>query len=190
MRRNLLATLLVPQGTPMILMGDEIGHTLAGNNNAYCQDNELAWLDWEHRSERDWAFLAFIKRLIGLRASMPVLRQTNFLHGAPVDESGVPDVVWIKPDGKNMGPEDWKNRHTKSIGLLLCDATLARTLTLLNAHHESVRFHLPAVNATRTWRLAIETASGRIEPDERDYAPGEEFDLPGRSLFLFTMHPR
>ena len=189
MRRNLMATLLVSQGTPMILMGDEIGHTLSGNNNAYCQDSELTWLDWEHHAERDQSFLAFVRSLIRLRKSMPVLRQTNFLHGRPVGDSETADVVWLKPDGREMEPEDWANPHTKSIALLYCDAELKRTLILVNAHHDLLTFRLPDRETARAWRMVLNTANGRIDPDEPNHPAGEPFDLQGRSLVLFEGRP-
>ncbi|MDX1422194.1 MAG: glycogen debranching protein GlgX [Kiloniellales bacterium] len=190
MRRNFMATLLVSQGTPMLLMGDEIGRTLAGNNNAYCQDNELAWLDWQDHAKRDQAFLAFVRGLIRLRKAMPALRQTNYLHGRPMGESAIPDVLWLKPDGTAMEPQDWEDPHAKSLGLLLYDDTPSRTLVLLNAHHDAVPFRLPEPQLAPDWRLLVDTASGRIEPDEPRHPAGEVFDLPGRSFFLLAARPR
>jgi glycogen operon protein len=186
MRRNLIATLLISQGTPMVRMGDEVGQTLNGNNNAYCQDNVLSWFDWENGRERDQAFRAFIEGIIRLRKTMPILRQTFFLHGQPIGNDGIENVVWLKPDGNRMEPANWENNHTRTVGLLLCDESLERALILLNAHHEMVAFRLPGSNTASSWRMIIDTADGRIEPPGFYYSAGETFDLPERSLFLFT----
>ena len=184
-RRNMVATLLLSQGTPMMLMGDEFGRSQQGNNNAYCQDNELVWMRWQSHSERDLKFRAFVEGLVRLRRAMPVLRQTRFLHGKPVGDSGMDDVLWLKPDGSAMTPEDWNNGHTKSIGLLLCEPDLRQTLILMNAHHEAVPFQLPERRA-RAWRIVVDTAVGRIKPDLPPLPSGEMFHLQGRSLFLLT----
>jgi isoamylase len=184
-RRNMITTLLLSQGTPMLLMGDEFGHSQQGNNNAYCQDNELTWMCWEDLSERDAQFRMFVQGLVRLRRSMPVLRQTKFLHGKPVGESGMQDVLWLKPDGTAMTSEDWNNSHTRSIGLLMCEPNLQQTLILMNAHHEAVPFRLPE-RQVRAWRIVVDTAVGRIEPDLPAHPAGEMFHLQARSLFLFT----
>jgi glycogen operon protein len=186
MRRNMMATLLLSQGTPMILMGDEFGRTQGGNNNAYCQNNELTWLDWEEHSERDRAFQAFVEGLLRLRRNLPILRQTRFLHGQKIGTKGNQNIVWFKPDGGIMGPDDWGVAHAKTIGMLLCDAEEFRVLILLNAHHETVPFHLPASGIGSAWRTLVDTAEGSIEPEDAVRTPGEMFGLPARSLFMFT----
>ncbi|MGF1610877.1 MAG: glycogen debranching protein GlgX [Kiloniellales bacterium] len=185
-RRNLLATLLVSQGTPMLLMGDEFGRSRAGNNNAYCQDNELSWLDWEAQSERDQSFRTFLEGLIRLRKFLPMLRQTTYLHGQRVGAHRFPNVGWLRPDGNHMTAEDWENGHTKCVGLQLFDRALSGTLILLNAHHEPVAFKLPGEEAVRDWRMIVDTATGRILPEASRYPAGEIFEVAGRSLYLFT----
>jgi glycogen operon protein len=187
MRRNMMATLLLSQGTPMILMGDEFGRTQGGNNNVYCQNNELTWLDWEEHSERDRAFQAFVEGLLRLRRNQPILRQTRFLHGQQVGRKGSQNIVWFKPDGGVMGPDDWGVAHAKTIGMLLCDAEEFRVLILLNAHHETVPFRLPDHDVAPAWLTLVDTAEGLIEPEDAFRTPGEMFDLPARSLFMFKV---
>jgi len=187
MRRNLMATLLVSQGTPMILMGDEVGRTQRGNNNAYCQDNEISWLNWSNIGERDEAFLEFTRGLIGLRKRLRLLRQMHFLHGEEVsdDGNGTKNVVWVRPDGVEMTHEDWNNGLIKSIGLMLCGAEDTPLLILTNSHSEELSFHLRDPAGISGWRLLVDTARGLIEPDETASRPGGAVTLAARGLFLY-----
>jgi glycogen operon protein len=185
-RRNLLATLLVSQGTPMILMGDELGRSLGGNNNGYCQDNDLSWIDWSELPRRDRSFLEFVQGMIRIRKRLPSLRETNFLHGNGVADTGIPDIVWLRPDAAHMLPEDWENPQTKSVGLLLCAVDRRRVLIFLNAHHESVTFHFPTVDTAPGWRMEVDTVEGIVAPGDVNYGAGTSCDLPARSLYLFT----
>ena len=173
-RRNLLATLLLSQGTPMLLMGDELGHSQAGNNNAYCQDNELTWLDW---SALDEPLLRFARRLVALRRDHPVLRRRHFLHGALRDAAGLPDVSWLAEDGAHeRGAMAGPGR--RRLGLLLAgaagadlaadgrpldDATL---LLLLNAAAEPATFRLPEPAGVAAWRKLLDTADPEGRPVE------------------------
>ena len=193
--RNLMATLLFSQGTPMLVAGDEFGRTQHGNNNAYCQDNEIGWVDWEMDDEGR-GLLDFTRRLISLRRAYPILRRGRFLVGDYNEELGVRDVTWLAPDGEEMTPEQWDDGHTRSLGVLLdgraqptgirrsgADATL---LILLNAHHEGVAFQLPEVAQGVAWVCLMDTA----RPDERGLARhefGEEFVVTGRALVLFEL---
>ncbi|MCO7552487.1 glycogen debranching protein GlgX [Metapseudomonas otitidis] len=193
--RNLMATLLFSQGTPMLVAGDEFGRTQHGNNNAYCQDNEIGWVDWEMDDEGR-GLLDFTRRLISLRRAYPILRRGRFLVGDYNEELGVRDVTWLAPDGEEMTPEQWDDGHTRSLGVLLdgraqptgirrsgADATL---LILLNAHHEGVAFQLPEVAQGVAWVCLADTA----RPDERGLARhefGEEFVVTGRALVLFEL---
>jgi isoamylase len=184
-RRSLMATLLTSQGTPMILMGDEAGRTQRGNNNAYCQDNEMSWLDWNAIDDRDAAFLAFTRKLIRLRKQLPLLRQTQFLHGEQLAEDGTRDVVWLTPDGAEMTPDDWNNGLSKSIALMLCGAEEPPLLLLANSHSEEIAFKLAAPKSVTGWRLLIDTTGGAIEPDEQPAASGATIQLPARALLLY-----
>jgi isoamylase len=185
MRRNLMATLLVSQGTPMILMGDEVGRTQRGNNNAYCQDNEIAWVDWSNIGKRDEAFLDFTRRLAGFRKRLRFLRQTRFLHGEKVSDYGTKNVAWLRPDGAEMRPEDWNNGLSKSIGLMLCGKEALPLLILTNSHSEELSFKVGASGGISGWRLLVDTARGLIEPDEPITGPGAAVTLPARALLLY-----
>lgn len=185
MRRNLMATLLVSQGTPMILMGDELGRTQRGNNNAYCQDNETSWLDWSSIGDRDQAFLAFTAKLIDLRKRLALLRQTHFLHGEEISSDGSKDVAWLRPDGAAMTPDDWNNGLSKSIGLMLCGESDQPLLILTNAQSEELSFKLAVPSGYVGWRLLVDTARGVVEPDEPPAELGATVTLPARALLLF-----
>src|SRR5690606_18472135 len=132
MRRNLLATVLLSQGTPMLLMGDEIGRSQNGNNNAYCQDDRINWLDLGTLGQRDSEFLEFVRRLVSIRRSHSVLRAGRFKHGQSTP-GGDPDVQWLRPDGEVMSEEDWHNSDSRFVALLLSDGS-ERLLMVFNAH--------------------------------------------------------
>lgn len=182
LRRAAMATLLFSQGTPMILMGDECGRSQGGNNNAYCQDNEMTWLRWAEHTPRDEAFLQFTKRLIALRANMPLLRQDNFLHGSPVGKH-VKDVTWIRADGEIMQPEDWTNYLVRSFGLMLCDRSGEALLLLFNAHTEGVSYELPKLAKNEQWRIVLYTEQGNHGPGGGTEL-GTTFIISGRALCL------
>ncbi|HMA13793.1 MAG: glycogen debranching protein GlgX [Bacteroidota bacterium] len=183
MRRNFLATLMLSQGTPMLLMGDEVGRSQGGNNNAYCQDDEISWFDWENISDRDRALQAFTQGLIRLRRHRPILHHANFLHSHG-DEAKAAHVAWLKPDGSPMDEQAWGDTHAKSVALLLSGEEQERTLLLVNAHHEAVTFRLPGSEVAAGWRLVVDTASGKIAAGGDDRAAGDSLELPGRSLYL------
>jgi glycogen operon protein len=197
-KRNFMATLLLSQGVPMLAGGDEIGRTQQGNNNAYCQDNELSWHDWNlDRARRD--LLRFVRFLIGLRRRHPVLRRRQFFYGRRIHGSEVKDLAWFRPDGKEMTEEDWTNPHTRCFGLRLSgdaiedvDARGRRIaddtfLIMLNAHHESVPFLLPAHRRGVRWEVVVDT---RAADGRRKHAPlkgGEVYELEGRVLALLRL---
>jgi isoamylase len=185
MRRNLMATLLISQGTPMLLMGDEVGRTQGGNNNAYCQDNTTSWLDWRNVDERNKAFLDFTSGLVGLRRRYPLLRQTRFLHGETVVQNGPKNVTWLRPDGNEMTAADWHDASVKSVGLMLAGRDDPFLLVLLNAHVADLQFRAPAPRGIGGWRLLADTARGLIEPDESRLEAGAAVPVPARSLLLY-----
>jgi isoamylase len=168
-QRNFLATLLLSQGVPMILGGDEIGRTQRGNNNPWCQDNEISWFDWEHENEQ---LLAFVRRLIELRKDHAVFRRATFLTGRESRGSGVPDVWWFRPDGRRMTQKDWGREDARSLGVFLNGAEIpsrtvhgeeiadASFLLLFNAHFEPVTFTLPARRFGARWQLELATGVG------------------------------
>ena len=182
MRRNFMATLLLSQGTPMLLMGDEIGRSQGGNNNAYCQDNDINWLKWDGHNERDAAFHEFVRGVIAVRRSRPLLRQLRFLHGDPVGDAGRTDVSWLRPDGHALTDEDWDQPHTRSMALRL-GGQGKQALMLFNAHFEHVRFHLPKAGQGG-WRVLVDTAAGIADPEAETPQRGATHDVEGRSLLL------
>ena len=115
-QRTMMATLLLSQGVPMLRHGDEIGHTQQGNNNAYCQDNEISWLDWEHADDQ---FLTFCAELVAFRSRHPVFRRRRFFEGRPIFGSDLSDIGWFRPDGAEMTPDDWNTGFAKSLGVFL-----------------------------------------------------------------------
>jgi isoamylase len=189
--RNFLATLFLSQGVPMLLGGDERCRTQHGNNNAYCQDNEISWLDWS-LDERDTSLLDYTKRLIRLRQEHPVFRRSTFLEGVS-RSSGLPDVYWFRPDGRKMTRRDWDTGAPR-LGVFLNGAELdTRTphgerivddsfLVLFNAHHEDAVFTLPPRRFGTRWTLELSTAD--VEVPMRLNAR-DEVALEPRSLLVF-----
>jgi isoamylase len=189
-QRNFLATLFLSQGVPMLLGGDELGRTQHGNNNAWCQDNEISWYDW---GSADPDLLAFTKRIVRLRQEHPVFRRASFLTGREVRGSGLPDAWWFRPDGRRMTQKDWQREDAHSLGVFLNGAEIPnRTengqeivddsfLLLFNAYGDTITFTLPTRRFGARWRVEIATGSGA--PNEvlsaRAAVPVE-----GRSLVL------
>jgi glycogen operon protein len=196
-KRNFLTTLLLSQGVPMIVAGDEMGRTQRGNNNAYCQDNEVSWLDWEN-VDRD--LILFTQRLTELRRDHPILRRRRWFVGG--DIHGTKDLAWLKPDAAEMSDDDWANGFAKSLGVFLNGAVLGTDVhgervvddsfyILFNAHHEPVEFTLPAGEPfARRWAKLIDTCAP--SPDKRsppELAGGEKLSVAGRSLVLLRSLP-
>ena len=195
-KRNLMATLLLSHGTPMILAGDEHGHTQRGMNNAYAQDNEITWLDWDGVDERGEAMRRFTRRLIGLRGAYPILYRGRFLTGAYNEALDVKDVTWLAPDGAEMEGAQWTDGNARAFAMLLDgraqptgiarrgeDATL---LVAMNAHHDVVSFTLPEAPGGASWRLLVDTN----RPDDREdarFAFGHGYEATGRSLLVFVL---
>lgn len=185
LRRASMTTLLFSQGTPMLLMGDEVGRSQAGNNNAYCQDNNLSWLDWQKLTEEDEAFFTYISGLINLRQRFPLLRQRHFLHGEQVLADGTKNITWLRGDGHEMEEKDWQNGGARSLGLMLFQSRTTPLIILLNAHHEDVLFHMPTSHGIFAWRLLADSARGEIEPSLPPVESGQSIDLPPRAAMLF-----
>jgi isoamylase len=197
-QRNFLATLLLSQGVPMLLAGDEIGRTQQGNNNAYCQDNGVSWVGWPlDRSQRE--LLAFTQRLISLFHQHPVLRRRRFFQGRRIRGSEVKDLAWFRPDGKEMSDEDWENPYARCLGLRLAGDAIEEVdergnrivddtlLLLLNAHHESIPFVLPAHRTKVRWDLVLDTREATGQRRYRLLRGGEPYELEARSLALFRL---
>jgi glycogen operon protein len=198
-QRNFLATLLLSQGVPMLQAGDEIGRTQQGNNNAYCQDNEISWVDWKlDRPRRE--LLKFTRAVITLFHDHPVLRRRKFFQGRRIRGSEVKDLAWFRPDGKEMTDEDWNNPFVRCLELRLAgdgieevDARGNRVvddtlLILLNAHHESIAFILPAHRARVRWEVILDTTLNTGRPRRRWLLRGgAPHDLQARSLSLLKL---
>ncbi len=196
-KRNFLATLLLSQGTPMLLSGDEIGHSQLGNNNAYCQDNETTWLDWESAAQEDPDLLPFIRRLIAFRRRHPILRRPEFLHGWGTSPEGVKDVTWIAPDGSEKSDAHWHAPGARCLGLMLCGTAIdaearnmqAETddtlLILLNANETTVEFTLPQAPGGQSWRREIDTGEPGFDPGTAPLPPVSPYPVAGRSLIVF-----
>jgi glycogen operon protein len=189
--RNLLTTLFFAQGVPMLLAGDELYRTQRGNNNAYCQDNEISWYDW---SQVDNDLLEFTRRLIRIRKNHPALHRQKFFSGRPIRGTDIHDVEWYRHDGELMTDEDWHNPHTQSLALLLAGNGLRETdrqgrplhddhlLLMLSASHEDLEFTLPPVTGCAGWELVVDTSN---DASEEKHPAGEKTLLPARSLKLF-----
>jgi glycogen operon protein len=187
-KRNLLATVMLAQGVPMLLMGDELSRTQRGNNNAYCQDNPTTWVDWERGAEHDPGLIEFVAYLAEIRRSHPALHRTAFLDGIPDPATGLKDVHWLKPDGSEIASEEWHDEERRTLGVVLGgDAAEGRMLlALVNSGWDSVPFALPMVGA-ESWSMILDTAraTGRPDDPERTYSAGGTFGCEPRSLILF-----
>jgi glycogen operon protein len=196
--RNMLATLLFSQGTPMLLAGDEFARTQQGNNNAYCQDNEISWIDWEGIDEDGIELLEFTRKLIQLRQDLPILRRGRFLSGIYNEELDVKDVTWLTPAGDEMTPEQWQDPNARCISILLdgraqptgirrrgTDVTL---LLILNAHHDVVKCTLPEVIGGEAWMCHIDTNQPDLEAPT-EFRFGKEYTVTAHSLLLFQLKP-
>jgi glycogen operon protein len=174
-KRNFIATLMLSQGVPMLLAGDELGHTQFGNNNTYCQDNELSWLNWD-LAEDQQKFLAFVKKLTRFWREQPVLHRRKFFSGRSIRGAGITDISWFTPAGKDMSDEDWNAGYVKCLGMRLagdlineCDERgepiIGDTLlVILNAHHEPIEFTLPPTNVDHQWERVLDTADDALGP--------------------------
>jgi len=197
-KRNMLATLILSQGVPMLCGGDEMGRTQRGNNNAYCQDNEISWVDWELTKPQQ-ALLAFTRSLIALRQKHPVFRRRRFFQGRRIRGAEVKDLSWLRPDGKEMTDEDWSKGYVRCLGVrlaghaiddkdpkgrLLLDETF---LMLLNAHHEPRPFTLPAHKRGVRWQPVFDTADAKQIGLLKG---GDQYDLEARSLALLRLRPK
>jgi isoamylase len=192
-QRNFLATLFLSQGVPMLLGGDETSRTQGGNNNAYCQDNEISWYDWEHA---DLSLIEFTRRVIDFRSRHPAFHRRGWFQGRPIHGSGVEDIAWFKPDGEEMSEEDWEAGFAKSLGVFLNgdgiiapdqrgDRIVDDTFYLLfNAHYEAVKFKLPDTKWGQSWSTALDTADGLVEEKEEVFQSGQELPVQAHAMMV------
>jgi glycogen operon protein len=179
----------------MLLAGDERARTQLGNNNAYCQDNEISWVDWSTHERRE-RLLAFTKRLIALRRAHPVFRRSSFLTGESPRGSGAPDVWWFRTDGRGMARKDWERGDAFTLGVCLNGAEITERgpsgeeivddsfLVLFNAWRDPVTFRLPPVRLGRRWTHELSTAEPELGSNGREYRARDEVELPARSILL------
>jgi glycogen operon protein len=194
-KRNFIATLLLSQGVPMLVAGDEIGRTQRGNNNAYCQDSELSWVDWNVDEERR-LLLEFIRRMVSIRRSHPVFRRPRFFQGRAIHGAGVKDILWLRPDGGEMTEHEWEHAFARGLGVYLAGAALEEMdrrgqrltdenfLVLLSSHHETIPFTLPAPRPGTSWQVLVDTAYEQGLAMDGRYPGTAQYPLQGRSLAL------
>ena len=193
-KRNLMATLLLSEGVPMILGGDELSHTQRGNNNGYCQDNDVTWLNWELNDDQK-AFLEFVRIVTWMRQEQPVFHRRRFFIGRKIRGQEVKDISWLDPSGKEMNDEAWNAGFLRSLGVRLAGDVIGESdergepitgetlLLLFNADHEPVPFTLPATREGQHWERSFDTA----DPDGKTKLPepGQPYSLQGRSLSVW-----
>ncbi|HEY1005999.1 MAG TPA: glycogen debranching enzyme GlgX, partial [Sphingobacteriaceae bacterium] len=191
-KRNFLTTLFLSQGIPMLVAGDELGKTQAGNNNAYCQDNEISWINWQ---QADQELLDFTRSVIRLRRQHPAFRRPRWFRGKPVKGAGLDDIVWFLPSGKEMGEDNWNHDFAKSLAIFLNGKGLQTVneegmnieddhfYLIFNAHSEELEFTLPPEPYCKEWTLVLDT--GGRSPGQRVRC-GEKLIAGGRTVLLLT----
>ncbi|WP_235497531.1 glycogen debranching protein GlgX, partial [Aeromicrobium sp. Leaf272] len=196
-RRNFLATMLLSQGVPMVLHGDELGRSQGGNNNVYCQDNEVAWVDWD-LDEHEHSLLGFTSALAAFRTAHPVFRRRRFFQGKPIRKGDeLRDIAWFTPAGEEMTEQNWDDGFGRSIAVFLNGRAIADRdergervvddsfLMAFNAHHEGIEFTVPDGEYASTWAVVVDTASGTVtEPGDELVEGGATIELEGRSLVV------
>lgn len=200
-KRNFLATLFLSQGVPMLVAGDEMGRTQLGNNNAYCQDNEVSWLNWDLNSE-DWELLEFTRRMVAINKNHPVFRRRHFFQGRAIKGTDIKDVTWLTPEGTEMTDEQWQHESARCLGLWLAGDVLEEEdekgnpvrddtfLQLLNAGSDELMFKLPGPPGT-LWQVLVDTTWIAEPVDAYYYQSEESYPLQPRSLALLVRreHP-
>jgi glycogen operon protein len=192
-KRNFLVTLFLSQGIPMLLGGDEIGRTQKGNNNGYCQDNEISWFHWE---TADKELLEFTSRLIRMRKEHPVFRRRRWFQGRPIHGKEVVDIGWFTPEGVEMAEENWGEGFAKALGVFLNGQEIASPdargekvvddsfYVLFNAHYEAMPFLLPNGPWGKEWMVELDTNRSVMEEEKKSYKSGEEVPVESRSLMV------
>jgi glycogen operon protein len=194
-----MTTLLLSQGVPMLLAGDEMGRTQNGNNNAYCQDNEISWLNWNIDSH-DREFMEFVRQVIRIRMAHPVFRRRYFFQGRRIKGSNVKDILWLRPDGEEMRDREWKLHHARCLGLLLHGDAIDEHdergrrirddtyLLLLNADSRMITFRMPKQVGIARWTIEIDTCypNGKRR-NQRAFTTGQSYSLQARSTSLLRL---
>lgn len=194
-KRNLIGSLFLSQGVPMMLGGDELGRSQGGNNNAYCQDNPISWLDWSERSEEDEDFFAFIKEVILFRNCCPAFRREQFFDGHKIGKGPVKDITWWSPQGHEMTDHDWHDPGVRCLGFhigscgAVSDDDQSRLMVMMNAGHAPVAFHMPPKAYSANWKRAIDTRYRMADLPGETIKAGKVFELEALSLVLLVGHP-
>jgi glycogen operon protein len=187
---------MLSQGVPMISHGDELGRTQGGNNNVYCQDNEISWVDWDAAREHD-VLTEFTARLVALRAEHPIFRRQRFFQGRPIHGSSIDDIAWMRPDGRHMDDGDWNRAQTRSVMIYLNGEGIPDRnqlgerivddsfLLLVNAHHQQTTFTLPDESYGKVWQTVVDTFDPLLANTRRRHPrPGARLRVPARSMLV------
>jgi glycogen operon protein len=195
-KRNLLTTLFLSQGVPMLVAGDEFGRTQNGNNNAFCQDNEISWLNWDKKDE---TLLEFTRKLISLRKEHPVFRRRKWFQGSPVKGKGLEDIAWFLPGGEEMNDDNWNHDFARSLGVFLNGRSLHHVdpkgepiidcnfYIIFNAHHEALTYALPPKIYSKQWTIILDTAANNDDAGQT-LNEHDKINVQGRSIVLLQ-HP-
>jgi isoamylase len=197
-RRNFLLTLMLSQGIPMLLAGDELGRTQQGNNNAYCQDSEISWLHWDLQ-EKNEHLLDFARELIYFRRQHPVFRRRKWFQGQAIHGSGVSDIVWFNPDGSETSDEEWEIGYAKAIGVFLDGRQIPSPgpqgqrvsddsfILFFNAHYELIEFALPDAFKQKQWQLIIDTKEPHFVQDDIVFGGEQKIPVTARSCVVIRL---
>jgi glycogen operon protein len=200
-KRNLMASLLLSQGIPMLHHGDELSHTKKGNNNTYCQDNDLNWLNWYLHTDEEKQFLVFMQRLVALRKNEPVFRRKQFFKGEPRDTTGIRDIFWFSPHGHDMTVGDWHNPYLKAFGFVLEGQAIDQRdehgqpllgdslLILINGSDNEVAFTMPSHYRQTGWDVVLDTTTPDGSPRlaRTLWESNDPYPMMGRSLLVFKL---
>lgn len=194
-KRNFLTSLFLSQGVPMLVAGDEFGRSQGGNNNAYCQDNEISWINWSNINQKQ---LEFCQKLIALRTNHPVFRRRRWFTGVPIKGIGLEDIAWFLPEGTEMPDENWNHDYAKSLGVFLNGHGIRAAglkgqqvfdnsfYIIFNAHYEAIQFTLPPAKYAKDWIKVLDTKDTDSESTEYCYAAGDSIVTEGRSIILLS----
>lgn len=194
-KRNFLATLFLSQGTPMLLAGDEFARTQQGNNNSYCQDNNISWLNWE-TAMTNMKLVEYTKMLIKLRANSPILKKGEFFHGHNIGDTNIRDMVWYLPNGKEVTLEDWENNELQSFGLIMAldditnpaqdKSTISENclMILLNPSDETINFTIPPNNISSSWEAIIDTSDFILNTKLEKFTTSDLYNMVDKSLVV------
>jgi glycogen operon protein len=180
----------------MFVAGDTVGRSQRGNNNAYCQDNEISWIPWDLRPDQE-AFFDFVTRVVQLRREHPAFHRRSFFQGRHIKGSGVKDILWLKPDGTEMSDDEWTNSYAQCLGMFVAASGLDERdrqgrrlhddnfVVLFNAYHQDMPFTLPAWESDRAWEVVLDSAAD--DRVDRRLSPGAVYPLSGRSMAVLRL---